>query len=212
MRRFTLLSLLTFFIAISASAYSITDAWISMPDSFVPSLSATFRRELVDLKQQGRRPEVANLLQGETTLDTLTADYMRVSLSPAAIFEMCRLPMQNGDTIVCVVKTYSAPAKESEVAFYNRQWLKIELKHAFAGKCFDGMVKSLVAKPDTMAQSRFEDLSAMLEPVMGWAELSANGPSIVFHRSAPLVESADKKLLEAILLQRRLKWNGETFK
>ena len=105
MRRFTLLSLLTFFIAISASAYSITDAWISMPDSFVPSLSATLRRELVDLKQQGRRPEVANLLQGETTLDTLTADYMRVSLSPAAIFEMCRLPMQNGDTIVCVVRT-----------------------------------------------------------------------------------------------------------
>ena len=193
-------------------AKSMKDLLVSMPDSMTPTLNSNLRLEFAELQEMGVKAEVKNLLGEVSVMDTLAQDFVQIRLSSASTLQMKRLPMEQGDSVLCVVKTFSAPEKESELHLYTQDWKALEATHLFDGKAIGQLAGSLVQKPDTMSESRFEELKAMIEPRMVSALLLQHENAVVVRLSLPLLSTEDKKLVNAIKLQRKFNWNGKSFK
>ena len=52
-----------------------------MPDSLLPYLNKNQRLELLELRDMKVKAEVKNLLNGNTVMDTLTTNYLSLTLS-----------------------------------------------------------------------------------------------------------------------------------
>lgn len=190
---------------------SLRDLWISMPDSLVPTLDKNLRTEFVELQDMKVKSDVTNLLGGTSVMDTITTDFLQVKMSAAATLQIKLLPQAEGDSLLCVVKTVSGPEKDSELMFYDQQWRPLDAKTYFGGRDLSGILESLIAKPDTMNETKFLELKSMIEPKMMSAILFEHDQSIVFRLSTPLLSAEDKKKVSTIKVQRKLNWNGKTF-
>lgn len=205
--------LICLFVALAASmqAKSMRELLVTMPDSIVPYLSKSHRIELVDLLDMKVKPEVKNLLDGSSKIDTLATGYLSLSLSEAATIELKLLPLEGGDSLLCMVKTLAGPERESEVSFYSQQWEPMRRQGMFGGKSLPEMSESLIVRPDTMDEQRFRELRAMIEPRLVCARLSLGDNSISLSLSLPLVAEEEKADIKAILVQRNFNWDGERF-
>ena len=207
--------LIVLLVAVSLSAFaqakSLREMWVSMPDSLVPTLDKSLRIEYIDLMDMGVKADVKNLLGEECVMDTLSSDYLQVNTSKIAVLQMKLLPQANGDSLLCLVKTFSAPEQESEVRFYDSQWNEVDRQQVLGVDAFrlEGYLK---AKPDTMSDARYHELVSWIEPLMFAAELAHADNSITFRLSLPLVSKEEKMQLNAILMQRKFKWDGKMFK
>lgn len=190
---------------------SLRDLWISMPDSLVPTLDKNLRTEFVELQDMKVKSEVTNLLGGTSVMDTITIDFLQVKMSAAATLQIKLLPQVEGDSLLCVVKTISAPEKDSELMFYDQQWCPLDAKTYFGGRDMSSILESLIAKPDTMNEAKFLELKSMIEPKMMSAILFEHDQSIVFRLSTPLLSAEDKKKVSMIKVQRKFNWNGKIF-
>ena len=194
-----------------ASAQSVKDFWLAMPDSVLTAVNRSMRAELVAAKAPAMKTEVKNVLEGTTVLDTLTSDFMAVHISGASTMQIRRLAYKD-DTIFCVVRTYMGPVADSNVSLYDKMWAPMDMKHIYDGKCIKYVKKSLVEKPDTMTQQRFEEVRAMLDPMLVRATLSAADATITFTGSVDMLNNEEKKAVGAIFVKKTFKWDGEIFK
>ena len=71
--------------------------------------------EFAELQEMGVKAEVKNLLGETSVMDTLTADFAQLRTSKSATLQMKKLPSANGDSLLCVVKTFAGVEKESEL-------------------------------------------------------------------------------------------------
>ena len=196
----------------AVNAKSLRELWISMPDSLAFTLNQSMRTELVELQEMGVKSEVTNVLGSNAVLDTLTRDFAQVRLSKAATLQLKLLPYDAGkDSLLCMVKTYAAPEKESEVLFFNQKWESLKPSDFFGSQSFDDILNSLIEKPDTMSEEKFEEIKAMLEPKMMSALLFQHENMIVFRLSLPLLSAEEKKQVNAVKVQRKFKWIGNKF-
>lgn len=196
----------------AVNAKSLRELWISMPDSLAFTLNQSMRTELVELQEMGVKSEVTNVLGSNAVLDTLTHDFAQVRLSKAATLQLKLLPYDAGkDSLLCMVKTYAAPEKESEVLFFNQKWESLKPSDFFGSQSFDDILNSLIEKPDTMSEEKFEEIKAMLEPKMMSALLFQHENMIVFRLSLPLLSAEEKKQVNAVKVQRKFKWIGNKF-
>ena len=192
-------------------AKSMKDLLVSMPDSLLPYLDRNLRLELPELQEMGVKAEVKNLLEENSVMDTLTADFLQLRLSKVAILQMKKLPTGN-DSLVCVIKTIAGPEKESQVMLFDQDWNSKDVQKLFDGKSLQQLAGTLVQKPDTMSEGRFAELQSMIEPQMVNALLMQHDNSIVVRLSLPLLSAEDKKAINVIKMQRKFNWNGKTFK
>ena len=146
-----LLMLLTF--ATNMSAKSLNELWVSMPDSLMPMVNKSQRIEFLDLKNLGVKAEVDNLLGESCQLDSVTSDYLKLTTSPSSLYEMRLLPQTSGDSLLCIVRTFSAPEKESELKFYDQEWKELEGTSLLPSNLSDVSLY-MQAKPDTMSMER----------------------------------------------------------
>lgn len=198
--------------ALSASAQAgmLRDLWVSMPDSLLPVLDKNLRIEFVDLKDMGVRAEVKNLLGEDCVMDTLSNDYLQLTTSESSSWQMLLLPKSGNDSLLCVVRTFTGTEKESEVRFYDRQWREVnsqDMLPAGVGVAED----YFKAKPDTMSEDKYRELHRAIEPQMWHVGLSAEEKTLVYQLSLPNLSSEEKTQLNALLMQRKFKWNGEKF-
>lgn len=204
-----LLMLLTF--ATNMSAKSLNELWVSMPDSLMPMVNKSQRIEFLDLKNLGVKAEVDNLLGESCQLDSVTSDYLKLTTSPSSLYEMRLLPQTSGDSLLCIVRTFSAPEKESELKFYDQEWKELEGTSLLPSNLSDVSLY-MQAKPDTMSLERYHGLQAMIEPQMFHLTWSEDGNELVSQLSLPLLGKEEKAQMLALLMQRKFKWNGEKFK
>jgi len=201
MRKLLICSLLL--LALEASAKSMKEMWIAMPDSMIPYLTKNLRTEMADLVAMNVHADVKNKLQGASKIDTLQETYLKATLNKASVIQMRLLPTSGRDTVVCVVRNFFGPATESEVSFYNQNWEPLGTQ-AFR-------TADLTQKPDTMSEEKYKQLCAMVDPAMIHAELSADRDELVITLSVPLLSNEIKKQVNPVILQKSLKWNGKTF-
>ena len=109
------------------------------------------------------------------------------------------------DSVLCVVRSWDGPKRDSEVQLFDRQWKPLQAPLTFSADCF-------VCRPDTMSEERFSRLVALLDPIMFSVSLSP-AENVLLVKLSPVVPNPeDEKAIEQILVQRKLKWDGKTFK
>lgn len=109
------------------------------------------------------------------------------------------------DSVLCVVRSWDGPKRDSEVQLFDRQWKPLQAPLTFSADSF-------VCRPDTMSEERFSCLVALLDPIMFSVSLSP-AENVLLVKLSPVVPNPeDEKAIEQILVQRKLKWNGKTFK
>ena len=189
-------------------AKSMKDLLVSMPDSLMPYLDKNLRQEMPELQEMGVKAEVKNLLGENSVMDTLTTDFVQIRMSKLSTLQVKKLPAaEAGDSLLCVVKTFAGPEKESELYFFDQNWKPVEV-----GFDLNSLATSLIQKPDTMNEARFLELKKMIEPKMVSVLLFEHEDSVVVRLSLPLLSAEDKKAVNVIKLQRKFNWNGKTFK
>ena len=198
--------------SLGVGAKSMKDLLVSMPDEVMPCLNKNLRLEFAELQEMGVKAEVKNLLGEVSVMDTLTQDFVQVRMSKVSTLQMKKLPMENGDSVICVVKSFAGPEKESELYFFSQEWKALDASQFLGGKRIEDLAETLIQKPDTMSESRFEDLKAMIEPNMVSALLLQNENALVVRLASPLLSADDKKAVNAIKLQRKFNWSNESFK
>lgn len=194
----------------SVQAKSLKDLWVSMPDSLLPTLDWNLRLELVELEEMGVKPNVKNLLGEECDMDTLTNDYLECTTSKAARLQMIYLPSSAEDSVLCVIKTFCAPSKESEIRFYDQDWRQLPISSYLAKDQY--MLGSYIKpKSDTMRVEEYEELKSKLEPVMYVTEYLPTAQAFRVQVSLPLLSNEDKMKVQSILVQRKFKWVAGKF-
>ena len=109
------------------------------------------------------------------------------------------------DSVLCVVRSWDGPKRDSEVQLFDRQWKPLQAPFTFSADSF-------VCRPDTMSEERFSRLVALLDPIMFSVSLSP-AENVLLVKLSPVVPNPeDEKAIEQILVQRKLKWDGKTFK
>ena len=92
----------------SASAKDMRELWLSMPDSLIGYMDKSKRLALLDHVDMNTTAELTNKLEGKTCLDTLTNNFMQVTLNEVVDLRMTLLPTTGEgatDSILCVVRT-----------------------------------------------------------------------------------------------------------
>ena len=201
----TAIAILVVVMAFPAMAQrTMRDFIITMPDSLVEYLNKTKRTEMVDFYDMGVKAETVNLLQGSTVLDSLTGTFADISVNKSQRMQLALLPLHEADTLICMVNSFLGEAPESEVHFFNTQWMPMPSKDFL-----DEVTSSqLLQRPDTMAVERYDELVRFFDPVMISAVMTPDN-DLIFQLSMPMVTKEEKKQLDAILLQKKLKWNRQ---
>lgn len=201
--------LLTFIIALSAigvNAKSMKELWASMPDSLMPTIDHTHRLEMTDFIGMGLKGDVDNLMGSKSVMDTITNNFIQLTLSESSIMQIKRLPIINGDSILCVVKTWKAPEKESSVAFYDEQWQKLDKKLNL-----NDYLSQLISRPDTMSEDSFSSLREDIDFTMVSASLNPKNDNLTLSVSIPNEDKQKAKRLKDIMVSKSLNWSDEKF-
>ena len=198
-------------LAVCVEGKSLKDLWISMPDSLTPTLDKNLRTEFVELQDMKVKSDVTNLLGGTSVMDTITHDFLQVKLSAVATMQIKLLPQVEGDSLLCVLKTFAAPEKESELMFFDQQWHALDAKTYLGGRDLSCIFESLIEKPDAMSEAKFLELKSLIEPKMMSAIVFEHNQSLVFRLSTPLLSADEKKKVSVIKVQRMFNWNGKCF-
>lgn len=196
---------------------SLRDVWLSMPDGMIPYLNKNLRLEHLDFVDMGVKSEVNHQLNGVSVMDTLTADYTHITLSKSSSLELRLLPVNDSTKIICMVRTFKAPAEESEIRFYDTDWNLLTDDYGLEkiknqdNTDTEFLLSSFVQRPDTLSTERFEELCKLIEPVMVSASFDVAEPVLTFRLSVPLAVPDDHEQLKSILRPRRFKWDGKVF-
>lgn len=189
---------------LSVQAQDMKSLWQAMPMQLTPYLSDTNRRNLVD----GGNSSVVvdNQLGEKTQLDTITANYMQIQLNKAVTWQLKALKSTDGKAVVCSVMTYRAPEGESSVTLYDAEWNVIG--HVDVKKFAD----SLLQKPDTMDQEKYDELVSAVPFVTVEASLSPSDSTLLLTPHTPMTNKENREALRKCVLLKTLKWDGDSFK
>lgn len=222
------IALLLLLLPLAVGAQTVRDLWLSMPPSFVPYLSTSLRTQCLDFYDMHTDAQTDNALKGKSRIDTLTSTFLAATLSKAHTLQMKLLPasgsgsgsasassmvsgsgssssLSSCDSVLCVVRSWDGPKRDSEVQLFDRQWKPLQAPLTFSADSF-------VCRPDTMSEERFSRLVALLDPIMFSVSLSP-AENVLLVKLSPVVPNPeDEKAIEQILVQRKLKWDGKTFK
>lgn len=128
-----------------------------------------------------------------------------VSASGSSLVSGSSSSLSSCDSVLCVVRSWDGPKRDSEVQLFDRQWKPLQAPLTFSADSF-------VCRPDTMSEERFSRLVALLDPIMFSVSLSP-AENVLLVKLSPVVPNPDdEKAIEQILVQRKLKWDGKTFK
>lgn len=222
------IALLLLLLPLTVGAQTVRDLWLSMPPSFAPYLSTSLRTQCLDFYDMHTDAQTDNALKGKSRIDTLTSTFLAATLSKAHTLQMKLLPasgsgsgsasassmvsgsgssssLSSCDSVLCVVRSWDGPKRDSEVQLFDRQWKPLQAPLTFSADSF-------VCRPDTMSEERFSRLVALLDPIMFSVSLSP-AENVLLVKLSPVVPNPeDEKAIEQIFVQRKLKWDGKTFK
>lgn len=211
MNRYIVILLLTGLFSLGAQAKSMVEIWNAMPDSILPYIDRNHRLEMTEFIGMGLKGDVDNSLQGKSEMDTITADYIHLTLNENTVMQLKKLPYAHGDSIVCVVTTWSAPEGESQVRFFSQDWQPVSLGQPLTQHRLDSLAGKMLVRPDTMSADRFDQLREKINFTMVKASLFEDSNDLELSLSVPLLSEDDKKDIQSILRLMNLKWTGENY-
>lgn len=188
------------------------DLFRQMPDTLLPTMSKNNRLDMVDFVESGMKAVVTDRLDGQCIMDTLTANYARISMGGSLSVELKALPTttqlpDSSTCIVCLVKTFGSQTKESSVDFFTEKWhpLPITLTPA-------NFIPQLMVRPDTISAEHYAEICPDTSLLMVAAALSPTENTLTLTPQEPLQTEEERKETAPLLRSQTLKWTGKEFK
>ena len=182
-----------------ASAQSLREVWIEMPDSVLPYLSKSQRTELADYVEMKADPAVLNTFGDSVRIERMTKNYLLLRASNVSFLEIKLLD----DNTLALVQTWKAPAAESKLSLFNLQWqpkkMVVECKENFV-------------KPVAMSDEEFNDLQSLMVPRLKEYHLLVDNNSLSVSWNYPLLSKKDVKRVADLLKPQILSWTGRDFR
>ena len=94
MKRIVLLCLLVMSV-LPLKAQDMAAVFIAMPDEYVPQLEDAWRKDLVDLYRSNGKAQLKNNMNGYSSLEKLTDNYLLLQSTERTTVEMKLLPLVN---------------------------------------------------------------------------------------------------------------------
>ncbi len=176
-----------------------------MPDSIIPTLTLNDRLDFIDYLGSNMKAEVTNRLGGKSEMTTIGETYTHIRMSGSSELSMKLLPF-NGDSIICMVRTYSANGSDSKISFYTKEWEKItDSKLINIPSTNDFLVF-----PDSVSSEERNMLTNKLEIPLIKAILSEASNEITFTlTSQSYLNKDDRKAIEPYIKKSIVKkWNN----
>ena len=177
---------------------TVSEIFCSMPDSIMPYMHPSQRKELIDIKRiEPDSIASCNTTLGIVSLTRLSDDILTLKLSDNSRIEIGRLD----DDHFLFITTYGAPLQESRCTVYNKDWSD---KRTLNLEEFD------IPTP-TDSTETIEEIVSNAEFILVSATITDNPQELCIRYNIPLMYSDDKQTYEKHRLQRNVKWNGKTF-
>lgn len=191
-------------LSLGASAQvKMADVFRTMPDSIVRLLTNNDRMDLLDFAESNMTAKVTNRLDGKSTLNILTDDYLHLTVTTLSSLQMRLFPLSDGRQAVVVVKTVAGPAKDSVLKIYTADWgEQLDVKQHVAAPSLD----AYWAKPlDEMTEEELQ-IVRQLDPVLIQISMSAERNGLLFQRSFGMLAKADQPQAEKLLRPIEVSW------
>lgn len=198
-----LLTFVSVFSVMAVNAVNVADMFVSAPDSLMPYVSKEQRSELIGMKRidPSSSAEINVSLKASVAVDSLSDDFIRISIGQVK-YEIARLAAvdSSADSVFCVLRTFMTPEAETVGYLYDDSWKMLREID------FD---KVFLQTPIT-SDAEKEILDKMEFPMVE-AHFDSSTSSLVLTLSTPLMWKEEKNNSLPVL-QRKLKWNGKSFK
>lgn len=129
--RLFILSILLCVLVFGVKAQDMAAVFTAMPDQKIPQLEHAWRKDLIDLYTAGKEAKLKNTMNGYSTLQKLTPDYLLLQTTERSTVEMKLLPLVNKTYVVCVVTTVDGPVPDSRVEFFTTEWQPLATEDMF---------------------------------------------------------------------------------
>lgn len=175
MRRISIL-VISIILGMTAVAQSMRNLFTAMPDSILEVMTKINRLDCIDLIENDRLAKVRNRFDGYSTLDSLTADYLSLQLTPSCRVEMKFFPYPDSLGCICMARTYAGPTEETVLSFYSADWTPLPLESLISLPHYDDfwLVTDSVSADETARLQHLQDMHFMK------ATLSPDAPDITF--------------------------------
>ncbi len=182
-----------------------------IPQEILPGLDG---EQLVELAM-GRTPDdtirVKNSLNGITTVDSISDDFVKISSSNITQIQVRLLTRNDSSKIICVVKSFLKPIKESQVSFYDNDFDQVQENFNLPDiSSPTTLLETFTFQTDSITKEKYLELLNLIDPVIINADYS-DATSINYEISFPLTASDKKDELQAILRKKSYRWNGQDF-
>ena len=102
------------------SALTARDVFQRLNVAALDVLSTSSRLDLLDYWDADSVYRVKNALEGQTWLDRVDADYLRINVSPVSTLDIKLLPAKNGNVVMTLYTTGGeGQARDTSVEFYD---------------------------------------------------------------------------------------------
>ena len=169
-----------------ASAQSLREVWIEMPDSILPYLNRSQRMELVDYVEAKSKPVVLNAFGDTVRIEVKTLEIKLLD-----------------DNTLALNQTWKAPAAESELKLFNLKWQPKETIVLY---------NENISKPDSLSDIAFNDLKSLMRPRLKEYSLSVDKNFLLVKWNYPLLSKKDVNQVVDLLKPQLLKWTGKDFR
>ena len=184
----TFIPILLFFIsAFAINAQTIAPLFADMPDSLSPQLDAAWRKDLIELYQNGKEASLKNKLNGTSRIKQMTDDYLLAEISDRSTIQLKLLPLINDSKIICMVSTICAPICDSKVSFFSTDWKPIAMEDVLSPVTAEWFIKEGIDK-NSFA---FQDNMRWLDVDLIRYDLSADAPTLTATYTTPEYLSKD---------------------
>lgn len=182
-------SILICMLALGSKAQDMAAVFISMPDQNIPQLENAWRKDLVDLYKSGKEARLKNTMNGFSSLDSLTSDYLSLKATERSTIEMKLLPLVNNTNVICMVRTVNGPVADSQVEFFTTDWEPLAVSDLFTPVDADWFIKE-----DTDKNSNaFQDAASRLDMNLIQYNLSPDNLTLTATYTTPLYLSEEDR-------------------
>ena len=102
---------------------TLRDAFANAPEKIFPLLTKNNRLDCLDFAEGNVAMGVKNKGEGETRIDSLSQNYMRIQMTPRSRVELHMVPAtEQVPQRICMIHTYKGPAEDSHVSLFDTNW------------------------------------------------------------------------------------------
>lgn len=207
----SIIALLCAAVVLPVAARDMRNIWKTVPDSVVLSIDKVRRLEMLDLVDYNVKAEVNNQLGSTSVMDTITSDYLHITIGKSSELSMRLLPTAEGDTVICMVTTFKAPEAESSLCFYSLDWQPHEASRYLPFAKLSDVADSLIMCPDTMSADSFANLCSQVVVPLVSVSSSVSSSDLELSLSLPMLPVDERGKIDALLVRRKLAWTGSKY-